>query len=433
VIRQPPCSRGRERGTGSSAECQNGLDRLRIDRLVGGRWPRYNHPKEQEMVQVTTQMKVTCTQESLARGLSIVNRAVAARSTLPITQHILLTTEDARLKLCATNTEITLSCWLDARVEAQGSVTLPARFLTPFVDSLPNDRLELTLQPRGRQVKIQCGRNQATIGGLDADDFPPVPVVEGDATIRLEPAALRKALSQVVFAAATDDSRPVLTGVHIRVEQHEAKLAAADGFRLAVHTLPLAEPASTAFEVIIPARALAELNRLLGDQEQPVQMTLNANRSAVLFRLKDVEMVAQLLNQGAFPNYSQLIPQSYTTRAVVSVPEFLRETRIASIFSREGSGIVRLQVTPGQELTPGQLQVSARADEVGDNQGEIDAAVDGDAAKIAFNSKYLQEVLSVLDSGQVALETTSPSSPGVLRPVGADNYVHVVMPMFVQW
>jgi DNA polymerase-3 subunit beta len=162
-------------------------------------------------------------------------------------------------------------------------------------------------------------------------------------------------------------------------------------------------------------------------------MRLNANRSSVLFRLNAVEMVAQLLNQGAFPNYSQLIPQTYSTRTVVSVSEFLRETRISSIFSREGSGIVRLQISPGEDLTPGRLHISARADEVGDNEGEIDATVDGEAAKIAFNSKYLQDVLSVLDSGQVALETTSPSSPGVLRPVGSDNYVHVVMPMFVQW
>src|SRR5215213_9393048 len=274
-------------------------------------------------------MKVTCLQENLAKGLSVVNRAVAARTTLPITQHVLLATDGGRLKLAATNMEIALSCWIGAKVEEEGTVTLPARFLTPFVDSLPNDKLELTLQPRGRQVKIQCGRNQATIGGMDADDFPPIPTVEGDATVRVEPAALRKALTQVVFAAATDDTRPVLTGVHTKVDGAQMTLAAADGFRLAVHTVTLAEPSHTSFEVIIPARAFSELNRLLGDQDTPVEMTLNASRSAVLFKLNSVEMVAQLLNQGAFPNYSQLIPTSYATRAVVAVSEFLRETRIS--------------------------------------------------------------------------------------------------------
>ncbi len=199
-----------------------------------------------------------------------------------------------------------------------------------------------------------------------------------------------------------------------------------------MHKLRSGEKVAQRTEVIIPARAMRELNRFLADEEEPVEMTLNAARSQVLFRLKNVEMVAQLI-QGTFPNYSQLIPQSCTSRAVVDVAEFLRETRIASIFARDGSGIVRLQVNPGEELAPGKLIISARAEEIGDNRGEIDAAVEGEAAKIAFNSKYLQDVLQVLDGGQVALETTSPSSPGVLRARGPDNYVHVVMPMFVQW
>jgi DNA polymerase III subunit beta len=378
-------------------------------------------------------MKVTCLKENLSKGLGVVSRAVATRTTLPITQHVLLQTDGGRLKLAATNMEIALSCWIGAKVEQEGSITLPARFLTPFIDALPNDRVELALAPRGRQVKVQCGRQQATIGGMDPDDFPPIPTIEGDATVKLDPAVLHTALTRVVFAAATDDSRPVLTGVHMRVQDGEATFAAADGFRLAVDTIPLAEPSRVSFEVVVPARAMTELNRLLGDQESPVEMTLNANRSAVLFRLGSVEMVAQLLNQGAFPNYTQLIPQSYTTRAVVAVPDFLRGVRTASIFSREGSGIVRLQIAAGKELQPGALQISARADEVGDNEGEVDATVEGGDAKIAFNSKYLQDVLAVLDSSEVALETTSPSSPGVLRPTTTDKYVHVVMPMFVQW
>ena len=155
-----------------------------------------------------------------------------------------------------------------------------------------------------------------------------------------------------------------------------------------------------------------------------------------MFRLvnKDyeVEMVAQL-KQGAFPNYSQLIPKEAKTKATMDAREFLRETKIAAIFARDGSGIVRLQVFPGEELSPGKLAISARAEEVGDNNGEVDALVEGEGSKIAFNSKYLQDVLNVLADGKVALETQGPSQPGVIRPIGAENYVHVVMPMFVQW
>ena len=377
-------------------------------------------------------MKLSCLQENLARGLGIVGRAVATRSTLPITGHVLIASDGGRLKLSATNLEIALTCWIGAQIEEEGAITIPARLLTDFVNSLPPEKIDMTLPARSRQLRLVCARNEATIGGMDADDFPPIPRVEGGEGFALDPKVLHTAITQVVFAAATDDSRPVLTGVHTLMEGAELTLAAADGFRLSVYHLPLGQSVAERTEVIIPARALAEVNRLLADEEEPVQMMLNANRTQALFRLKNVEMVAQLI-QGTFPNYSQLIPSGHTSKATVGVADFLRETRIASIFARDGSGIVRLVMTPGEELTPGKMAISARAEEIGDNLGEIDAVIEGEEAKIAFNGKYLQDVLAVLEEGQVALETTNPSSPGVLRPVGAENYVHVVMPMFVQW
>ena len=182
--------------------------------------------------------------------------------------------------------------------------------------------------------------------------------------------------------------------------------------------------------IIIPARSLNELNRLLGDQEEPLEITVNSQKSQVFFRMRNVEMVSQLI-QGTFPNYAQLIPQSYGTKAVVNLSEFLRVTKSASIFARDGSGIVRLQIIPKDGK--GKLAISARAEEIGDNIGEIDAHVEGVEAKIAFNSKYLVDVLEVIGEKEVALETTTSSSPGVIRPVGKENYIHVVMPMFVQW
>ncbi len=377
-------------------------------------------------------MKLSVLQENLQKGLSIVGRAVAARSTLPITSHVLLATDRGRLKLAATNLDIALSCWIGAQVDEEGSVTVPARLLTDFVSALTPDRIDMTLAGRSRQLKLVSARNEATIGGMDAQDFPAIPAVEEGGELQLDPEALRQAITRVVFAAATDDSRPVLTGVHTHAEGDRFTLAAADGFRLSVQTITLSKPVDEAIEVIIPARAMAELSRLMADVEEPVEMKLNATRTQVMFRLKNVEMVVQLI-QGTFPNYSQLIPADWNTRARIEVTEFLRETRIASIFARDGSGIVRLQLAPGEELAPGRLTISARAEEIGENRGEIDAGVEGEAAKIAFNGRYLQDVLQVLDGGQVTLETTSPSHPGVLRPAGEENYVHVVMPMFVQW
>ena len=377
-------------------------------------------------------MKVTCTQEALARGLGVVGRAVAARSPLPITANVLLTSDGGRLKLAATNLEITMSCWIQANIEEEGAITVPARLLTDFVGTLPNDRISLTVAPRSRQVRLACARNEATIGGMDADDFPPAPVVKDGVSVQLDPKGLRQAIAQTVFAAATDDSRPVLTGVDTKFEGKLLTLAASDGFRLSVYKLPLEEAVSEATEIVVPARALAEVNRLLGEEEDPVTLRTNAAKTQVLFQLKNAELVAQLI-QGTFPNFNQLIPASYSSRAITDVGEFLRETRIASVFARDGSGIIRLVVTPGEGVTPGKVVISARAEEVGDNQGELDAAVEGEGVKIAFNGKYLQDVLQALDGGQLAMETSGPSSQGVFRPVGDDNYVHVIMPMFVQW
>jgi len=377
-------------------------------------------------------MKLSCLQENLNQGLGVVGRAVATRTTLPITNNVLLATDQSRLKLVATNLEMAISCWIGAKVEEEGAITVPARLIAEFINSLPSDRVDISLSPRTKTLELKCARFEARISGVDAKDFPPIPKVEEGITTKVEVEALRQGIGQVAFAAATEESRPVLTGVDAKFSGDLLTLAAADGFRLAVYKLPLAAAVSQETEVIIPARALAELNRLAADQEEAIEIAVNPNKSQALFRLKNIEVVSQLV-QGAFPQYEQLIPQSSNSRVVVDVAEFLRATRTASIFARDGSGIVRLVITPGGELTPGKMTVSAHAEEIGDDVGEIDATVEGEEAKIAFNGKYLIDVLGVLHEAQVALETTNPSSPGLIRPVGAENYIHVVMPMFVQW
>ena len=380
-------------------------------------------------------MKLSCLQEDLNRGLAVVGRAVApARTTLPITNNVLLASDQSRLKLVATNLEMAISYWTGAKVEEEGVITVPARLLTEFVNSLPNDRIDISLLPQVKTLGLKCARFEARISGIDARDFPPIPEISEGITTRVEVGAFRQAISRVTFAAATEESRPVLTGVDAQFDKNELTLAAADGFRLAVYKLSLATAVTEKTEVIIPARTLAELNRLISDSEETVDITVNASKGQILFRLKDIELVSQLI-QGSFPQYSQLIPASHTTKVVADVAEFLRATKTASIFARDGNGIVRLVATSGEGQAD-KLTISARSEEIGDDVGEIDAVVEGTGAKIAFNGKYLSDALSALSESQVALEINSPSSPGVLRPVSTsqdDSYVHVIMPMFVQW
>src|SRR5690606_8727193 len=206
---------------------------------------------------------------------------------------------------------------------------------------------EMRLAERSRQVHLSCARNTASIGGMDPDDFPPIPPVGDAGTLRLDAERLRTAVNQTVFSAATDDSRPVLTGVHFAIKDGKLRLAAADGFRLSVRTMDVDETTEER-AVIIPARALGELGRLLPEADEGVvAMTFNAAQTQVQFDLGHAKLIAQLI-QGTFPNYDQLIPSSYNTRTEVPVDEFMRETRLASIFARDGSGIVRLIATPGE-------------------------------------------------------------------------------------
>ncbi len=389
-----------------------------------------------ELDQAGEHMKVQVLQENLQRGLSIVGRAVAARSTLPITANVLLQTDRGRLKLAATDLDISISAWIGAKIDEEGATTVPSRLIGDFVAQLPPATVSIEVPGNGRQLRLECARNDSTINAMDSEDFPRIPEIRDGVTVTFDPKALRRAIERVEFGAATDDSRPVLTGVHVKTDGTRLTLASADGFRLAVADITLTEAPGESVEVIVPSRALRELSRLVGESNEPVEMRINPQRTQILFAMTDVEMVAQLI-QGTFPNYNQLIPAEYSTKIVVDVDEFKRETRIAAIFARDGSGIIRLQINAGEAGQPGQMTISARADEIGNNEGQVDVKIEGDPNKIAFNSRYLQDVLNVL-TGKVSLEMTSPSSQGVFRPVDEQGnnepgYVHVVMPMFVQW
>ncbi len=373
-------------------------------------------------------MRVSCLQENLSRGLSIVGRAVSPRSTLPILSHILLATDGGRLRLSATNLEIGINCWVGARVEEEGAIAVPARTLIDLVNTLPPDRVDLEGLVRTMSLNLRCLRSEANIKGMDAVEFPPVPVPEGESGVRIEASEMRLAISQVAFAAATDEARPVLTGVLLDMAENEATLAAADGYRLSVRKVALLEPVSEPLAVIVPARAMAELGRICTDYEEPLLIMVTPDHNRILFQLSDVVLVSQLI-PGAFPDYTQLIPRTRSGRTVMATAEAIKACRAAHIFAREGAHIVQLHIHGGSELTPGHVVFSATSAETGDDVVELDATVEGEPIEIAFNVKYLIDALTAINTPQVALDTTSSASPGTLRPVGEDNFVHVIMPM----
>jgi len=377
-------------------------------------------------------VKVSCLQENLAKGLSIVGRAVASRSTLPVLSNVLLATDNGQLKLSATNLEIGINCWVGAKVEEEGSVTIPARLLGDFVNSLPAERIDLKLDVETQALNLRCARFESNIKGIDAQEFPLVPTAsEEDDAIKLDPTSLRTMIDQVVFAAATDESRPILTGVLVQFNEEAMTMAAADGFRLSVKSASVSQAFSDPMEVIIPARALMELSRISGDQDQPVGVSIIPARKQILFQLEGIDLISQMI-EGKFPDYNQIIPKNGGTRSVLDTANFLKAARVSHLFARDSANIVKLEITPsGDELMNGRVTLMATSAELGDNVAEVDASIEGDPMEIAFNAKYLIDVLSIVDTPQVALETAAASSPGVLRPIGDENFIHVIMPMHI--
>ncbi len=395
-------------------------------------------------------MRVSCLQENLAKGLSIVGRAVSSRSTLPVLANILLEAKDNQLRLAATNLDIGVTCWIGAKVEDEGAITVPARLLTEFVNSLPPERIDMELQVRTQTLHMHCLRTDANMKGVDSAEFPIIPDVgaaEDDDTDRtrleLETTGLRKMIDQVVFAASNDESRPTLMGVEVSFSPARLTMAATDGYRLSVRSATLETPfVKDMVKVIVPSRSLGELGRVIADAdaERPVQAVLTQARNQIMFQVwgkgegrgafQRVELVSQLIDAN-FPDYRAIIPKSHTTRTVVDTAGFMRALRQAHIFARDNNNIVRVSVSPGNGEGSGYVQLIATSNQLGDSVNKLDALVEGVELEIAFDVRFLIDVLGQIDQPQVVLETTQSTRPGTIRPLGMgeDEFLHVVMPM----
>ena len=374
-------------------------------------------------------MKITVLQENLARGLGIVSKAVSPRSTLPVLANILIATDEGRLRLSATNLEMGITCWIPARIDEEGSTTVPARTFSDLVSTLPSDQVLLKLDPSTQTLNLRGGTSTNDIKCIDAQEFPPLPVPDFDGAVQINVGDFREMIHQVAFAASSDEARPVLMGVLVQVDKDKLTMAAADGFRLSVRKAVLSTPSPTPVSAIVPAQALKELARVATDSEEPIYMVMPKGRGQVVFRVKDVEVVSQLID-GTFPDFQQIIPRSYKSRTLVSTSSLLKACKQAEIFAREGSNVARLNIRTAQsEMQPSEVEISATSEETGKNETIVEATVDGSGLLIAFNVKFLREALEVIRTPNVALETSAPNAPGVVRPVGDEQFLHVIMPM----
>jgi DNA polymerase-3 subunit beta len=372
-------------------------------------------------------MKVTVSQANLAHGLGIVTHAVASRTTLAVLSNVLLATDEGRLRLSATNLEMGITCWIGCKIEEEGSITIPARTLTDLVNTLPVGEVRLTLNPRTQSMEIKCGTTSSEIKGIDSQEFPPMPIADLDGGVELNLADLKEMITQVIFAASTDEARPVLMGAQISINDNTVSMAAADGFRISVRSGQLSHSVSEPVSIIVPARALAELARVTMDGSDTVRMSIPSGRGQVIFSLKDMEIASQLI-EGKFPDFNQIIPKAFKTRTVITTAQFLKACKQVEVFAREGAYVSRLNLKPVED-GPGEVEMNAANEETGSSDVVLDATIDGAPLLIAFNVRYLREVLEVIKTPNVALETSANNTPGVIRPVGDDTFTHVIMPM----
>ena len=373
-------------------------------------------------------MRVTCLQEHLAKGLSIVSRAVSTRSTLPVLANVLLATDNGRLKLSATNLETVITCWVGAKVEQEGAITVPSRTMNDLVGTLAQEQVQLSSADQTHTLHISCARTEANIRGIDAQEFPLIPDPNLSQGIRLRAMSFKQMISQVALSAATDDTRPILTGVSIQLEGSQIKLAATDAFRLSVRTADLPSQINEPKSVVVPARALMEVARVITNDDEMLYLIIPEGRNQIIFKLDDIVIVSQLI-EGSFPDFTAIIPKRHTTRAVLNTAAMLKACKTAAIFARESNHTARIKLEPVSELAPAFASITATSTQTGDNHVQIDANVEGNNVEVAFNVKFLTDVLSVIDTPEIAMETTSSMDPGVFKPVGEDGFLHIIMPM----
>lgn len=367
-------------------------------------------------------MRLSLTQENLSRALSSVGRAVSARASLPVLSNVLLATDGNRLRLSATNLEIGINYWVGSKVEQQGSLTVPARLFAEFVSSLPHGTIELS--GNDTVLTVKTINYESKLNGIMADEFPEIPTVTTDPVVTLPALELKEALAQVVVAASADEARPVLAGVYLYVEDGGLYLVATDSYRLAEKRIELGDGAPEALSVIVPARTMQELARLLGDAAETVEVYLDENQ--VMFRLGDIELVSRLI-EGQFPQYRGIIPEQAESSFEIDVAEFTRITKVASLFARESAGSVKLDIR-----AEGQVSVMSSDSEVGGNTSMADCEVAGGDAQVSLNARYLTDALSVMKSSRVAFATSGKDKACVLSPAGdgaTDDYMHIVMPL----
>ncbi len=384
-------------------------------------------------------MKLVCSQAELNAALQLVSRAVASRPTHPVLANVLLTADAGtdRLSLTGFDLNLGIQTSLPASVESSGAVTLPARLLGEIVSKLSSDSpVSLSCDAGAEQVELTSSSGSYQMRGMPADDFPELPLVENGTALRVDPSSLLKALRATLFASSADEAKQLLTGVHLRFNQKRLEAASTDGHRLAMLTVEDALQAEISVDesepdelaVTLPARSLREVERLMASWKGNDPVSLFCERGQVVVLAAD-QMVTSRTLEGTYPNYRQLIPDSFSRTIDLDRRAFISALERIAVLADQHNNVVRIAT----ESATGLVQISADAQDVGSGSESLPADINGDAVQIAFNVRYVLDGLKAMDCDRVRLSCNAPTTPAILTPANDDpGLTYLVMPVQIR-
>jgi DNA polymerase-3 subunit beta len=374
-------------------------------------------------------MKVVLNRSDLLKGISTVQSAVAAKNTMPILANVLLEARDKKLEFVATDLDMGIRCSVVAEVVEKGSITINAKKLSDIVRELPEASVDIEIDENQKMILV-CQKSQFKVHGLPKDDFPILPEVKKEKVFKIKGSLLQEMIHKTIFAVSTDETRYVLNGVFFQVENEKLKMVATDGHRLAYIHKKLEGKGEAKTNVIIPTKTLNELSKVISDaskgKEEKDEITVEVvtTENQIKFTVEGVEIISRLI-EGQFPNYEQVIPKESDKKVEVSCSELSAATKRVAILTSEKSNSIRYQIKPGK------ISISSKTPDMGEAKEEIDASYKGEEISIAYNAKYVLDVLKNVGTEQVVIELTQPLSPGILKPKGDSDYLCVIMPMRV--
>ncbi len=371
-------------------------------------------------------MKVQILQEKLKEGLNIVERISSKSLTLPVLNNILISSEKNFLNLAATDLEIGINWWVLAKIEKQGKITIPSRLLSSFVGFLPNKKINLEV--KNNNLICECENYKTQIKGLSAEEFPLIPKILETESIILESASFCKNLSQLVDIAVPSTTRPEISGIYFSFQKKLLTIASTDSFRLGEKKISLKNSLTQEYSLILPQKTVKEIINIFSEKPGEIKMFFSPNQVMFEYPMEEtkhaqIQVVSRLI-EGEYPNYQEIIPKKFTTQLILDRAEFLNQIKTASLFSGKINE-VKIKVNPKEK----KVLIFSQSPDIGNYQSSISGKIEGDPIEISFNHRFLLEGISGIKSSELIFEMNGDSNPGLLKPVGDDTYLYVVMPI----